>query len=390
MTVFVDLVGFGIVIPVLPLYAERFGASDILIGLLLASYAVMQFISSPILGRLSDRIGRRPVLLVSLLGTSLGFLITGLAGTLWVLFVGRIVAGITGGSVSTAQAYIADVTPPDHRSEGMGLIGAAFGLGLIVGPAIGGVMSHVSAEAPFLFAAGLGIANVAAMYFFLPESLSEQSRQRADADVSLATVMREPGGWRLLTILATYFLTVVAFSILTTTYALFTHRRFGLDATHNGYLFAYAGLLGAGIQLGLLGRLGKVFGDQRLAVAGAAIFALGMVLLPTGATIAMLLVATSAISVGTSLVTPTLNGLASESARADRQGSMQGVMASVSSLARIMGPLAGGFLLAFDARGAHDGRALFWTGAGVMVVALALAATISSPRASGPPATRTT
>src|SRR5262245_44918808 len=155
ITVFIDLVGFGIVIPVLPLYAQQFEASPFIIGLLLSVYSAMQFIFAPILGRLSDRVGRRPVLLVSLIGTAIGFLIMGSAGALWLLFLGRTIDGITGGNISIAQAYIADVTPPDQRSRGMGMIGAAFGLGFIFGPAIAGILSHISPGAPFLFAAGL-------------------------------------------------------------------------------------------------------------------------------------------------------------------------------------------------------------------------------------------
>ena len=183
ITIFIDLVGFGIVIPVLPLYAERYGASEATVGILLAIYSAMQFLFAPILGKLSDRVGRRPVLLVSLIGTSLGFLLMGfapsmpvgfvlfgLAPTLVWLFVARIIDGISGANISTAQAYIADVTPPEERSKGMGLIGAAFGLGFIFGPAIGGALSHISAEAPFS-SPGDGSSERDALYFPLPESL---------------------------------------------------------------------------------------------------------------------------------------------------------------------------------------------------------------------------
>ncbi|HKP71305.1 MAG TPA: MFS transporter, partial [Pyrinomonadaceae bacterium] len=167
ITVFIDLVGFGIVIPVLPYYLEgtKFNAPSSMVGLLFASYSVMQLIFTPVLGRLSDRYGRRPVLLFSLLGTSLGFLILGFATTLWMLFAGRIIDGITGGNISTAQAYIADVTTPENRAKGMGIIGAAFGLGFIFGPAIGGILSRWGIGVPFLFAAGLAFANAVLLYF---------------------------------------------------------------------------------------------------------------------------------------------------------------------------------------------------------------------------------
>src|SRR5918912_2080197 len=170
VTVFIDLVGFGIVIPVLPYYVEgtRFNASPRMVGLLFASYSVMQFIFTPVLGRLSDRHGRRPILLISLLGTCAGFLILGTATTLWMLFLGRIIDGISGGNISTAQAYIVDVTTTENRAKGMGLIGAAFGLGFVFGPAIGGILSRWGIHVPFFFAASLCFANAVLLYFRLP------------------------------------------------------------------------------------------------------------------------------------------------------------------------------------------------------------------------------
>src|SRR6266567_6071656 len=183
ITVFIDLVGFGIVIPVLPFYAEgtNFGATPREVGLLFASYSIMQLIFSPILGRMSDRYGRRPVLFFSLLGTSLGFFILGFATTLWMLFAGRIIDGISGGNISTAQAYIADVTTKENRAKGMGLIGAAFGLGFVFGPAIGGILSRWGTNVPFLFAGGLAFANVILLYFTLPETVTPDHPARVSA-----------------------------------------------------------------------------------------------------------------------------------------------------------------------------------------------------------------
>src|ERR671927_1729347 len=174
VTVFIDLIGFGIVIPVLPYYVEgtKFNATPRAVGLLFASYSVMQLIFTPILGRMSDRYGRRPILFLSLLGTSLGFMILGFAKTLWMLFAGRIIDGITGGNISTAQAYVADVTTKEDRAKGMGLIGAAFGLGFIFGPAIGGILSRWGIHVPFFFAAALCFANAMLLYFTLPETVT--------------------------------------------------------------------------------------------------------------------------------------------------------------------------------------------------------------------------
>ena len=377
ITVLIDLIGFGIVIPVLPLYAERFGASPTVIGLLLGVFSAMQFIFSPFLGRLSDRVGRRPVLLVSLIGTSIGFLVMGLAETLWLLFVARIIDGISGANISTAQAYIADVTPPEERSRSMGLIGAAFGLGFIVGPALGGALSNLSLAAPFYFAAALAACNAVALYFFLPESLTAERRGEASKRVSLAQVFAASGDWQLKAVMATYFFATVAFALLTATYPLFAQKRFGYDATHVGYIFAYVGLLGAVIQGGLIGRLVKMFGEKALAVLGTAAMALSMFALPTDSTLLALLAATTGLSIGNSLATPTLNGLASKSAPAAFQGRIFGVLQSVASLARIVGPPLGGWLLERD-RISRYGLTPYWAGAVLMLIAMGLALTLSA------------
>ncbi|MBI4343406.1 MAG: MFS transporter [Candidatus Omnitrophica bacterium] len=375
LTVFIDLVGFGIVIPVLPLYAQRFGASPLVIGLLLGIYSAMQCLAAPLLGRLSDRVGRRPVLLLSILGTSLGFLLMGLAHTLQLLFIARVIDGITGGNISTAQAYIADVTKPEERSRGMGLIGAAFGLGFIFGPAIGGVLSRVSLGAPFLFAAVLAAANATAVYFLLPESLAAEQRGKARERASALDLFSRANGRALSLIFATYFFTTVAFSLLTATYPLFTQQRFGYDAAHNGYIFAFLGIIGAVVQGVLLGPLLRLTTERALAITGTALLAVSLFALPLSLTPVMLLATTTLIAVGHGLVAATLNGLASKSAEASAQGRMLGLMQSAASLARIAGPVLGGWLLNHDAVYLSEafGRTPYWTGGGVMLVALALA-----------------
>ena len=390
ITIFIDLVGFGIVIPVLPLYAERYGASEATIGILLAIYSAMQFVFAPILGKLSDRVGRRPVLLVSLIGTSIGFLIMGLAPkmpaglallglapTLVWLFIARIIDGISGGNISTAQAYIADVTSPEERSRGMGLIGAAFGLGFIFGPAIGGLMSQISPEAPFFFASLMAAGNATALYFLLPESLSHEHRAEARRRISMSEIFEQGGGWHLKAIMASYFFATISFAMLTATYALFANHRFNFDATHTGYMFTYVGVLGAIIQGGLLGRLVKRFGEKALSVSGTAIFAVSVLTLPMTSTLLTLLISSTGIAVGNSLMTPSLNGLASKSVSAAWQGRMLGVMASAASLARIIGPMLGGWLLSRDPNdSSHYGRSPYWTSALIMLVALGIAITI--------------
>ena len=203
LTVFIDLIGFGIVIPILPRYAERFGAHETIVGLLLGTYSLMQFISSPILGKISDRVGRRPVLIISLLATSGGFAIMGFAQTLVWLFVGRIVPGLSGGNISTAQAYMADITEPEERSHVMGLIGAAFGLGFVFGPAIGGLLSLISPSAPFLFASGLALVNAALAFVRLPESLPPEHRVATKERAPIGQVFKH--GWHLPALMGGYF-----------------------------------------------------------------------------------------------------------------------------------------------------------------------------------------
>src|SRR5437660_9276795 len=237
VTVFIDLVGFGIVIPVLPFYAEgtKFGATPSQVGLLFASYSFMQLIFAPVLGRLSDKYGRRPVLLISLLGTALGFLILGFANTLWLLFVGRIIDGISGGNISTAQAYIADVTTKEDRAKGMGLIGAAFGLGFVFGPAIGGILSRWGINVPFLFAGSLALANVVLLFFTLAETVTPDHPARTSAASGrgwgqLIVSLKKP---RLGFVMPIYSLSIVALSIMQEVFSLFMMVRLGYDAFHS-------------------------------------------------------------------------------------------------------------------------------------------------------------
>lgn len=392
VTVFIDLVGFSIVIPLLPFYVEgtQFDASPRAVGLLFASYSVMQLIFSPILGRLSDRYGRRPILFLSLLGTSLGFFVMGFATTLWMLFAGRIIDGVTGGNISTAQAYIADVTTTENRAKGMGIIGAAFGLGFIFGPAIGGILSRWGVHVPFLFAGALSLANATLLYFVLPETVVPGHPARAASAAAgrwsqLARAFRRPA---LAFVLAIYFLFVTAFSVMTTSFGLFTLYRFGFDAHDTGWVFAFVGVVGALVQGGLLGRLVKAFGEPALVIAGALLFTLSLLLIPlTGpGTGTLALLALGALfALGNGLGTPSLTSLASKSAGAGAQGGVLGVTQSAASLARVVGPLVSAALIySAIATVGHDGKlhhlsdhsfaVTFRTAAVIMFAAFLLAA----------------
>ncbi|MDT7689582.1 MAG: transporter, family, tetracycline resistance protein [Acidobacteriota bacterium] len=351
ITVFIDLVGFGIVIPVLPFYVEgtRFGASPRVVGLLFASYSIMQLIFTPILGRMSDKYGRRPILFFSLLGTSLGFFILGFATTLWMLFAGRIIDGITGGNISTAQAYIADVTTEENRAKGMGLIGAAFGMGFIFGPAIGGILSRWGTHVPFLFAGALALANATLLYFVLPETVTPDHPARQSAATGRwSQLVKALRGSRLAFVLGIYFLFITAFSIMTSSFGLFTLYRFGFDAHDTGWVFAFVGVIGAVVQGGLIGRLVKMFGELPLVIAGALFFAASLFIIPmTGpstGTVALLALG-AFFALGNGLATPSLTSLASKSASAGEQGGVLGVTQSVASLARVVGPLISAALI---------------------------------------------
>ena len=364
ITIFIDLVGFGIVIPVLPFYAEstKFGATPREVGLLFASYSFMQLIFAPVLGRLSDKYGRRPILLVSLLGTSLGFLILGFATTLWMLFLGRIIDGISGGNISTAQAYIADVTTKEDRAKGMGLIGAAFGLGFVFGPAIGGVLSRWGINVPFLFAGTLAFANAILLYFTLPETVTPDHPARTSAASGrgwgqLIVSLKNP---RLGFVMTIYFLSIVAFSIMTAVFSLFMLFRLGYDAFHNGWVFAYVGVISAIIQGGLIGKLVKRFGEPALAVTGGLLFSASLFVVPfIGPAIGLIgILSTGAVTaIGQALSGPSLSSLASKSAGAGEQGGVLGAMQSVASLARAVGPALAAFLIySAAAHGGFGGR----------------------------------
>ena len=391
ITVFIDLVGFGIVIPVLPFYAEgtKFGATPREVGLLFASYSVMQLVFAPVLGKLSDKYGRRPVLLISLLGTSLGFLILGFATTLWMLFLGRIIDGISGGNISTAQAYIADVTTKEDRAKGMGLIGAAFGLGFVFGPAIGGVLSRWGINVPFLFAGTLAFANAILLYFTLPETVTPDHPARASAASGrgwgqLIASLKNP---RLGFVMTIYFLSIVAFSIMTAVFSLFMMFRLGYDAFHNGWVFAYVGIISAIIQGGLIGRLVKRFGEPALVIIGSLLFSASLFATAfIGPAIGLMgILLTGAVSsIGNALNAPSLSSLASKSADAGEQGGVMGAMQSVASLARAVGPSLAAFLIySAVAHVGFDGRPqnmsdssifrTFWTAAAIQFVAFLIA-----------------
>lgn len=378
-TVFLDLVGFGMVIPILPFYANTppFNATPFQIGLLFAVYSWMQFFFAPVLGRISDRYGRRPILFVSILGSALGYFLIGFAETLFLVFLGRIIGGITGANISTAQAYIADVTSKENRAKGMGLFGAMFGLGFILGPAIAGILSKYGIHVPFYFAAALSLANGIGIYLFLPESLKpgeapEMFRDR-NRIIELLASLKTPlvGTLNLL-----YFLLVTAFSIMTYAFVLYTAFRYGYDAEQNGYLFAYVGfiaIIGQGVLFNFL--VNKI-GEPKLTAAGCLLMAAALFWMPflgpASGGLAGLLAVCAVLSIGNAMASPSITSLVSKISGDHEQGSALGILQSGASLARAIGPMIGGLLLNNAANTLDDATIArtFWTAAAIMFVAL--------------------
>ncbi|HMF40880.1 MAG TPA: MFS transporter [Polyangia bacterium] len=381
LTVFIDLLGFGLVIPFIPAMARRLGAGDFVATMPGAAYSVMQFIFIPIWGRLSDRIGRRPVLLWSIGATAVGMALLGLAPTLPLLLAARVFSGIATANIAVAQAYVADVTPPEHRARGMGIIGIAFGLGFILGPFMGGELSRFpvlgrEGTLPCFVAAGLAAVNFLLALRTLPESLpvelrGKSVRRAVPLDIgALRAAVAVPG---IGAAVAVNFAMVLWFAGMEQTFALFTADGFGMSVAATGHIFAIVGTVGAIVQGGLVRRLAPVVGEARLVHIGLGVQSAAFALLglsPTFGAWGKLALYASAglIALGNGLTTPSLPAFASRRATAATQGVTLGALQSAAALARGAGPLVGGALYA-----AINPSAPYLIGAAGMLAAALLA-----------------
>jgi DHA1 family tetracycline resistance protein-like MFS transporter len=348
LVVFIDLLGFSLILPLLPYYAKTFNANQTTTGILIASYAVMQLIGAPILGRLSDRFGRRPILLLSVFGTFLGFLLLGFANALWMLFVSRIVDGLTGGNLSVAQAYISDVTDTKDRSKGLGMIGAAFGLGFIIGPVTGGLLSQWGYAVPAFVAAAISFINLILIYSWLPESLTEEKRSQmtekrpaVTLNALLIAFQRPFTG----SILITRFFFGLAFAIFQTIFSLYALAKFNLSARDTGFVLTYVGVLSVIVQGFLVGRLTSRYREDILITASVVLMGISLLGWALAPSVLWLYIIMTPTALSGGLLNTLLSSTLTKAVAPQEIGGILGLSAAVESSTRILAPILGGILL---------------------------------------------
>jgi len=370
LTIFIDLVGFGMLIPIIPFYAEKLAmdpaAKGELMGMLMGGYSLFQFACAPLWGRLSDRVGRRPVLITSLCGIACAYVLGGLATSFYFLLFTRILAGSFAANIATAQAYIADVTTQEDRAKGMGLVGAAFGLGFAIGPAIGGLLVAFGFTIPFFVMALLSATAAGTAYFFLPESLPPEARGEVQPS-RLLNLDKVRMAWNhppVVLLIFVFFLVTFSFSNLEVSLGYFSQFRLGIGAVDFSYIFAYVGVVGAIVQGGLIGVFVRRFREILTLFVGLLALSLGLFLVTEMHSIPQLLVVLIPVAFGVGLANPTLLGMISRLIPASDQGAIAGMTQSASSMARILGPITGGLL--YD----HAGQPVpFWFAAVVVLLA---------------------
>lgn len=333
-----DLIGFGMIVPILGRYAERFGAGGLEVGLLFASFSVAQMIFAPVLGRVSDRIGRKPVIILALLGTALGSFITGAAGALWVLFVGRFIDGASGASIAVAQGAVTDIAPPEQRARLLGMLGAAFGLGFVLGPALGGLAALGGPHVPFYLAGTLAVINAVAAYIRLPETKVTVMPESTPTDG------KRPRSPVLVRFAVVAFLTTLAFSGFESTFSIFGRERFDLTEGSAALVFLFVGVILVVVQGLLIGRLTVAVGSRAMLRGGLVAVGVGLFVLAVSTQWVVLFTALFLLAVGQGIATPSTTALVAEAAPPDRRGEVLGYQQSVGAFARIAGPITAGLL----------------------------------------------
>lgn len=372
LTILVNLIGFGIIIPLLPFYAQEFGASPFVIGLLFASFSASQLIAAPLLGAWSDRWGRRPILILSLIGTMVSFVMLALAGSLAMLFFARIVDGLSGGNITTARAYIADTTTDENRAQAYGFLGAAFGLGFIIGPALGGLFSQISMTAPIWLAAAVSGGAIVLAWIWLPESIHRVNAVSVSPWTSLSGLATRP---HIRILFGVDFLYWMSFAVYQTTFALFGAIRFGFDTAQTGYMLSAFGLLGVIVQGGLVAPVVRMLGERRTLTVGLILTAVGWggSALTYSLPVFVAMLVPGALGIG--LCNATLSTLISHAAAPGEQGRVQGAAGALESLGRAGGPVWGNAALQHFGEGSAYGAA----------AALLLGAAAITTRYSPPP-----
>jgi MFS transporter, DHA1 family, tetracycline resistance protein len=371
LTVFIDLLGFGLVIPILPTYAKELGASNTQVGFLAGIFSAMNFFFTPFMGSYSDRVGRRPIILLSIAANVIGYLIFGIAGTLTLFVLSRIVNGIGSSNIAAAQAYIADITKPEDRTKYLGMIGAAFGLGFVFGPAAGGfIKAHYGFEWVGFTAAILCAINFVSAYFFLPESIKEKNASSPIRFIPFGDYFKALQKPLLREILTLWIIYIMAFTMMQTVSALLWKEHYGLDEKHIGFVFAIIGVCSAAAQGGLVGMLSKKLGTNKILLLGCVVMFIGLGLIPlipkdlfwTGTVVSIIFIA-----IGGGCLTPSLQSLVSTISPPNEQGRMLGLSQSLGSLSRVVGPAISGVAYEF-----HFSTPYF-IGSGLMVVCFLLA-----------------
>lgn len=366
-----DFIGLTILITVQAFIVREYNTTAIAVTLLTVIYAAAQFIAAPILGKLSDRYGRRPLLLFSLLGSAVGYFIFGIGGALWLLYLSRLIDGFSGGNVSIATAYITDVSSEKERTKNLGLIGAAFGLGLIIGPTLGGLLSQISLSAPAYLAAIFSLVATVVGFFILPESLPKDKRIIANLKWKDLNPITSIGRFITRPIVGIFLIVFLIFNFtfsgFTNTLTVFVINKFSTDPLNVAGILLVSGVVSSVVQGGLIGRLDVKFGDKKLLMAGLIILAFGLVLFFLAPSFWMIYLIISIISVGIGLISPTINSLISKNVSPMEIGEVFGVNTSLSSLMTVLGPLWAGLVYDYVRPSAP-----YWIGAILLIIAFIL------------------